>query len=67
VFDLQGTAGSGRGGEHTDAVAALRPFLQEHAEHFWHELRCVWIIMVFIFRVAFQGWKERKGALKHVK
>ncbi|KAK9907273.1 hypothetical protein WJX75_000407 [Coccomyxa subellipsoidea] len=36
----QGTAGSGRGGEHTDAVAALRPFLQEHAEHFWHELRC---------------------------
>ena len=23
-----------------DAVAALRPFLQEHAEHFWHELRC---------------------------
>ena len=22
-----------------DAVAALRPFLQEHAGHFWHELR----------------------------
>ncbi|BDA50857.1 probable E3 ubiquitin-protein ligase IE61 at N-terminal half [Coccomyxa sp. Obi] len=31
---------SGRGGEHRDAVAALRPFLQEHAGHFWHELRC---------------------------
>ncbi|CAL8462766.1 g2299 [Coccomyxa elongata] len=31
---------TGRGGEHRDAVAALRPFLQEHAEHFWHELRC---------------------------
>ncbi|EIE26155.1 hypothetical protein COCSUDRAFT_40298 [Coccomyxa subellipsoidea C-169] len=36
----QGAVGSGRGGEQTDAVAALRPFLQEHAEHFWHELRC---------------------------
>jgi hypothetical protein len=39
--DTAAAASSGRGTEHRDAAAALRPFLQEHAEHFWHELRLV--------------------------
>jgi hypothetical protein len=40
-FAGRATNGGGRGSEHHDAAAALRPFLQEHAEHFWHELRCL--------------------------
>ncbi len=39
VVQADGAAAVGSRREQ-DAVAALRPFLQEHAEHFWHELRC---------------------------
>lgn len=37
-----GAEGSGEqaaGSARTDATAALKPFLHEHAAHFWHELR----------------------------
>lgn len=34
-----GSGAAWRGTEHQDAAAALRPFLLELAEHFWHELR----------------------------
>lgn len=27
------------GNSGTDATAALKPFLHEHAAHFWHELK----------------------------
>ncbi|GAB4818020.1 hypothetical protein N2152v2_005066 [Parachlorella kessleri] len=30
----------GAGASRADPVAALLPFLHEHAAHFWHELRC---------------------------
>lgn len=50
-----GASGSGSGGgnprvgaegepcaptQRAGPLEALRPFLQEHADHFWHELRC---------------------------
>ena len=35
----EGSAGRAAGSARTDATAALKPFLHEHAAHFWHELR----------------------------
>ena len=36
--DGSSAAGNNSSGRPADA---LRPFLHDHAEHFWHELRCV--------------------------
>ena len=35
-----GSGEEASGSARTDATAALKPFLHEHAAHFWHELRC---------------------------
>ncbi|CAL5223157.1 g5626 [Coccomyxa viridis] len=43
VVHQDGAEGSGEqaaSSARTDATAALKPFLHEHAAHFWHELRC---------------------------
>ncbi len=42
VLIQDGAEGSGEqatSSARTDATAALKPFLHEHAAHFWHELR----------------------------
>lgn len=36
----EGSREQAAGSARTDATAALKPFLHEHAAHFWHELRC---------------------------
>ena len=37
---VEGSREQAAGSARTDATAALKPFLHEHAAHFWHELRC---------------------------
>lgn len=37
-------------------LEALRPFLQEHAEHFWHELRWIHFYLLFPPENSMLGW-----------